>query len=57
MNEYDATEIAFKNGYKKAVRDIFEDIEKSCGTFLVFGIHGYAIHDIAELKRKYAEKK
>ena len=29
MNEHDATEIAYKNGYAKAVEDIFEEIEKA----------------------------
>lgn len=29
MNEHDATEIAFKNGYDKAVKEIFEDIEET----------------------------
>ena len=28
MKEHDATELAFRNGYKKAVEDIFEEIEK-----------------------------
>lgn len=55
MNKHDATEIAFKNGYAKAVQDIFADIEKSCRTFGVFGIHGYMICDIAELEKKYKE--
>ena len=28
MNEHKATEIAFKNGYKKAAKEIFEEIEQ-----------------------------
>ena len=52
MNEYDATEIAFKNGYEQAVRDVFADIEK-CRTFGAFSIHGYIISDINEIKKKY----
>jgi hypothetical protein len=28
MNEHDATEIAFKNGYEKAVKEIFAEIER-----------------------------
>lgn len=47
MKEHDATELAYKNGYKKAVEDIFGDILK---------IKGLELHDweaIAELKKKY----
>lgn len=29
MKEHDATEISFRNGYAKAVEDIFEEIEKA----------------------------
>lgn len=28
MNEYDATELAFKHGYQRAVNDVFEKLEK-----------------------------
>lgn len=28
MREYDATEIAFKNGYQKAVAEVFDKLEK-----------------------------
>ena len=28
MNEHDATEIAFKNGYQKGAMDVFAEIEK-----------------------------
>lgn len=28
MREYDATEIAFKHGYQKAVDDVFDKLEK-----------------------------
>lgn len=53
MNEHDATEIAFKNGYKQAVRDIFEEIERETKN------HGitYTQRKIAELKKKYTEEK
>lgn len=43
-------------GYRKAsevAREIFEEIENSCRTFGVYGIHGYIMEDIAELKKKY----
>lgn len=52
MNEHDATEIAFKNGYEKAAREIFEEIEREIKN------HGitYAQRKIAELKKKYTEE-
>ena len=28
MGEHDATEIAFKNGYQKAVNEVFDKLEK-----------------------------
>lgn len=53
MTEHDATEIAYKNGYKKAVEDIFEEIERETKN------HGitYAQRKIAELRKKYTEEK
>lgn len=56
MNEHDATELAFKNGYKKCALDIFEEIEKSCRTFGVYGVHGYLTDDILKLKQKFTEE-
>ena len=66
MNEHDATEIAFKNGYEKAVREIFEEVEKIIleNTYPYFtkdgkpcniwkAISGYDA--LAELKKKYTE--
>jgi hypothetical protein len=67
MKEYDATEIAFKNGYKKAVEEIFEEIEKflknqealsenqrlkEVGDWI---FHDYLPTQFAELKKKYTE--
>jgi hypothetical protein len=51
MNEYDATEIAYKNGYKKAAEEIFAEIDKN---FIIIPLY---ISDItfAELKKKYTE--
>ena len=51
MKDYDATEIAFKNGYKKAIEEIFEDIE----LWLAFGgdIRIITAEKFAELKKKY----
>ena len=40
---------------KKVVREIFEEIETSCRTLKVWGIYGYLMSDIAELKKKYTE--
>lgn len=53
MNEHDATEIAYKNGYNQAVQDVFSDIEREIKN------HGitYAQRKIAELKKKYTEKR
>lgn len=62
MKDYDATEIAFKNGYEKAVREIFEDIEEALfnnhcvddGTdFPTPHYFEELKDDIAELKRKF----
>jgi hypothetical protein len=65
MNEYDACEQAFKNGYKKAAEDIFEDIGKATGEwgcyFITSSKMGYVTSDVhrtlTELKRKYKEEK
>lgn len=53
MNEYDATETAFKNGYEKAVREIFEEINEEC--FDQFGYFDYEA--FFKLKKKYTEGK
>ena len=71
MNIYDATEIAYKNGYAKgfeddkaeAIREIFEEIEKLTFSF-GYGVrsdhtlaHTRSIDDdlLAERKKKYTE--
>jgi hypothetical protein len=60
MNEHDATEVAFKNGYKKAVEDIFADIEFDIRQLdfdreetRAIAIEGV----IANIKKKYLEGK
>lgn len=53
-------EFLYNAGYRKqseVAREIFEDIEKSCRVFGVYGIHGYLMDDIAKLKKKYTEDK
>lgn len=52
MNEHDATEIAFKNGYKKAAKEIFEDIEKLKHTKWDWS-DVVEWNGIAKLKKKY----
>ena len=54
MNIHDATEQAYKNGYKKAAEEIFEEIE-SLKTIGLYGFQLYHKRDIAELKKKYTE--
>lgn len=54
MNEHDATEIAFKNGYKKAVREIFEEIDKILEVDK-FGEAKFDIRELYELKKQYTE--
>jgi hypothetical protein len=57
MNEYDACEQAFKNGYKKAAEEIFEEIE-NYADFLFDGFRNIVVlteRDFAELKKKYTE--
>lgn len=56
MKEYDAIEIAFKNGYKKAAEEIFEEIERLCDAHLYWNNCSIIQRDdIAELKKKYME--
>ena len=58
MNEYDATEVAFKNGYKKAAEEIFEEIEKRMLDGEIGGkypTHLISPDTYAELKKKYTE--
>ena len=60
MNEHDATETAFKNGYKKAAREIFEEMEKYFVTGTTMDrrvIHYIGVATFAELKKKYTEGK
>ena len=56
MNEHHATEIAFKNGYKKAVMEIFEDFERyfvTGNTYYGHCIHTIGVTTFADLKKKY----
>lgn len=62
MNEHHATEIAFKNGYKKAASEIFEEIERLLylnylqgDIFIGKYFDAELENDIAELKKKYLE--
>lgn len=58
MKEHDATEIAFKNGYKKAAREIFEEIEKCMAHDYIstIGVYNGALElRIVKLKKKYTE--
>ena len=63
MNEHDAFEQAYKNGYEKgkadAAAEIFAEIEKCrvIGGRAIFGgqITCYLKDDIAELKKKFTE--
>lgn len=52
MDVYKMSEQAYKNGYKKAVEEIFEEIERETKN------HGicYTQRKIAELKKKYMER-
>ena len=56
MNEYDATEIAYKNGYKKGAMDVMEDIKKYL-TPKKMGLFNYNYIDFIfdEIKKKYTE--
>lgn len=60
MNEYDACEAAYKNGYEKGkrevAREIFEEIEKCMAHDYIstIGVYNGALElRIAELKKKY----
>ena len=55
MNENDATEIAFKNGYEKATTEIFEELEKILRTDGYFAF--CSIRRYSELKKKYKKNK
>jgi hypothetical protein len=62
MNEHYATEIAFKNGYEKAARDIINEI-RSSSSYSVASIDGMEIYStksyqiaattLDELEKKY----
>ena len=59
MNKHDATEAAYKNGYKQgkidAAREIFEEIEKVFGVDLWLGATLWKYADYERLKKKYTE--
>ena len=59
MTEYQATEIAFKNGYKKAAEEIFEEIEKYALNIKMESVTFMALRAqvLAVLKEKYTEGK
>ena len=40
---------------QKVAREIFEDIDRCCRVCGAFGIRGYIMEDVAELKKKYTE--
>lgn len=60
MNAHDATEIAYKNGYEQAVRDIFAEIEEHASIVLdEYGFHDFfkiPCDEFAELEKKYLEE-
>ena len=58
MKEYDATEIAFKNGYDKAVNEIFDEMEKILILRLLHSHHPIddIVRDFNELRKKYTEE-
>jgi hypothetical protein len=62
MKEYEATEIAYKNGYEKGkadgAREIFEEIEKFQRSPIPESKPVYILRgeEIAELKKKYTEE-
>ena len=51
MKEHDATEIAFKNGYKKAAEEIFEELER----LHLHITNEFDLRRYNELKKKYTE--
>lgn len=60
MNIHDATEEAYKKGYKDAVEEIFEEINKNYADFLFDGYRNLVVlteKDWEELKKKYMEEK
>lgn len=58
MNEYDATELAFKNGYEKGKAEVAKEIFKELDQELAYCLesHPYAITRYCEIRRKYTEK-
>jgi hypothetical protein len=54
MNPYDAAEIAFQNGYKKAATEIFEEIDNIVDNLMnsPYYSSGDAVYELAELKKK-----
>ena len=65
MNEYDATEIAYKNGYEKGKQEVAREIFEEIANMMVLQ-HGFNEKQIfahidfellKELKKKYTEEK
>lgn len=54
MNEHDATELAFKNGYEKGKQEVAREIER---IFDGKKYVPYPLYEIVELKKKYTEEK
>ena len=58
MNEYDATELAFKNGYEKGkaegAKEIFKELDEALAHCLQS--YPYAISRYCEIRRKHTEK-
>jgi hypothetical protein len=58
MDEHTATEIAYKNGYKKAAEEIFAEIDTMIfGSIIPNDCAIISIAKLAELKKKYTEEK
>lgn len=56
MNEHDATEQAFKNGYKKAAEEIFAEIDRFCMENKIEDATDEQIYSwYKNLKKKYKE--
>lgn len=58
MKEHDATELAFNNGYEKAVREIFADLENLFGVATEASMLAeiFETPNYKRFKRKYMEK-
>ncbi len=54
-DELASTYDKLENSRAEVAREIFEEIEQTCRVCGAFGVRGYIMDDVANLKKKYTE--